>query len=82
MKLRWAWIGPLRRFTSFGDPCRLWQAGGELGYKVRYAAKCAGVKVPPPHYGAWLDNVLLSKHKTKHAAMMACEKHAKERTKR
>ncbi len=74
MKLKWS--GPVRRKNSFGDNHRIWYAGE---YAVRYAKTIDGVAIPKPHYGAWRYDTLLSRHKTKQAAMAACEKHAKRK---
>lgn len=72
------WKGPLRRKTRFGDAYQLWHATDPTGqYFVRMAKFCDGVRIPPPYYTAIRQGVILSRHKTKQAAMNACERHSR-----
>jgi hypothetical protein len=79
------WSAPVARRTTLGDKFVVWTLG-ETGYGVRFAALCGGARIPPPLFAVsfadpWsITYRVVSRHRTKRAAMDVAEKLAKERS--
>ena len=65
---------PVKRIGFFGDPVKLWRADDGRS-AVAYTLTVDSVDVPPPHYKAIVDGIIISRHKSKTAAMRACQRY-------